>query len=314
MQVGREGRGGGLAAPRPLARPRTARIRGDTLVAILALSPSIIAVAVFVYGFILWTGYVSLVRWDGPAPDYAFVGLRNYARLFETERFLIDLGNTAIFAALFMAECVVVGFVLAVFLDQHVKGEAIFRTIYIFPFAISAVVTGVAWRWLMQPTSGINLLLSSVGLGALQSRWFADPDVGIKAVTIVAAWQMSGYVMALYLAGLRAVPGELREAAAIDGAGAFAYYRHVVLPLLAPVTFAVVVILGNVSLRLFDLTASMTSSGPAYADDTPAFFMFQTTFQQYHFAQGAAIAMVILALASLLIVPHLYSVRSEVER
>jgi glucose/mannose transport system permease protein len=293
---------------------RRRRIRGDHLVAFLALCPSLAAVAVFIYAFILWTAQVSLTAWDDVRPDTTFVGLKNFARLFQTDRFITDLGNTAIFAALFVGVCLLVGFFLAVFLDQRVKGEAIYRTIFLLPFAVSAIVTGVAWRWLESPTSGINLIFAKVGLGALHSNWFADPNVGILAVALAASWQMSGYVMALYLAGLRAIPIDLREAAAIDGAGAVALYRYLIIPLLRPVTFTVLVILGTLSLRVFDLTASMTQSGPAFADDTPAYFMFQTTFQSNHFSQGAAIAIVMLVVASCLIVPYLLSVQAEAER
>lgn len=277
------------------------------------MTPSIVAVAIFVYAFIFWTIYSSLSRWNDVVPDYTFVGLRNFQRLLETDRFLTDLHNILVFTGLFLVESIVVGFLLAVFLDQRIRGEAIFRTIFLLPFAVSAVVTGVAWRWLMNPDSGINLLFKVVGLGFIHSRWFTDPNFGIAAVTIAASWQMSGYVMALYLAALRGIPAELREAAAIDGAGTVALYRFVIIPLMTPVTYTVLVILGGIAIRLFDMTSSMTSSGPAFADDTPAFFMFQTTFQSNHFSQGAAIAVVMLILAGLLTIPYLISTGREVE-
>jgi glucose/mannose transport system permease protein len=307
------GRGRGLAIPLPAPRRGAHWLRGDILLAVLVLSPSIIAVVVFIYAFMFWTIYSSLVLWNDVVPDYTFVGLRNFLRLLDTDRFLIDMHNILIFTLLFLVECIVVGFLLAVFLDQKIKGEAIFRTIFLLPFAVSAIVTGVAWRWLMNPTSGIDLLFSKIGLGFIHSNWFTDQNFGIAAVTIAASWQMSGYVMALYLAGLRGIPGELREAAAIDGAGAFALYRYVIVPMLTPVTYTVIVIVGGIALRTFDLTASMTSSGPAFADDTPAFFMFQTTFQSNHFAQGAAIAVVMLILAACLTVPYLINISREVE-
>lgn len=305
--------GGGLVTTLRVTCRRPARWHRDTVIAIVALSPSIVAVAVFIYAFLLWTGYMSLTRWNDVLPDYTFVGLVNFSRLIDTDRFITDLKNTAFFASLFIVECVVIGFSLAAFLDQRVRGEAVFRTIILLPFAVSAIVTGVAWRWLESYTSGLNLLFAKIGLGFLQSHWFADSNIGIIAVTLAATWQMSGYVMALYLAGLRSIPAELREAAAIDGAGTFALYRHVLVPLLTPVTWSVVVILGTLSLRVFDLTASMTQSGPAFADDTPAYFMFQTTFQSNHFSQGAAIATTMLVPAVLLIVPYLRSLRSEVQ-
>jgi glucose/mannose transport system permease protein len=308
-----EGREGGLAVPLPAPRRGFQWLRSDTFLAVLVLSPSIVAVVVFIYAFMFWTIYSSLVLWNDVVPDYTFVGLRNFTRLLNTDRFLIDLHNILVFTALFLIECIVVGFLLAVFLDQRIKGEAIFRTIFLLPFAVSAIVTGVAWRWLMNPDSGVDLLFRKVGLGFIHSNWFADQNFGIAAVTIAASWQMSGYVMALYLAGLRGIPGELREAAAIDGAGTLGLYRYVIVPLLTPVTYTVVVIVGGIALRTFDLVASMTSSGPAFADDTPAFFMFQTTFQSNHFSQGAAIAVVMLILAAFLTVPYLININREVE-
>jgi glucose/mannose transport system permease protein len=158
----------------------------------------------------------------------------------------------------------------------------------------------------MTPSSGLNALFDYAGLGFLKNGWFTNPKIGIAAVTIAASWQMAGYVMALYLAGLRGIPIELREAAALDGASGIALYRYIIIPLLMPVTLTAIVILGTIALRLFDITATMTSSGAAYSTDTPAFFMFQTTFQSNKFSQGSAIAVVMLVLALLLIVPYLY--------
>jgi glucose/mannose transport system permease protein len=280
----------------------------------VVISPSILAVLIFIYGFILWTGFVSLSNWNDVTPTYGFVGLQNFIRLFQTPRFLIDLKNTAVFTIVFLTQCLVLGLFLAILLDQRIRGEAFFRTVYVLPFAVSAIVTGVSWRWLMTPSSGINTIFDAVGLKFLENKWYADPNIGIAATAIAAAWQMSGYTMALYLAGLRGIPGELRDAALIDGAGGFQYYRHVAIPLVMPVTLTALIILGTISLRLFDLPSSMTSSGPGFATDSPAYFMFQTTFLQYKFAQGAAIGVIMLVLSLGLIVPYFFTVKNEVER
>ena len=298
----------------PALRRRARRIHGDMVLAVLVLSPSIIAVALFIYSFIGWTFYISMVNWNDILPDYTFVGLRNWLRLVRDERFQIDLRNLVFFAVPFMAQCIIGGFLLAALLDQHIKGEALFRTIFIFPFAVSGIVTGVAWRWLMQPETGINLLFDAVGLGFLKSQWYASPDYGMFAVSIPAAWQMSGYIMALYLASLRGIPLEVREAAQLDGCGTFALYRHVIIPLVAPVTFTAVVLTGMNSIRVFDLVAGMGGSGAAYATDTLAFNMFQMTFQANRFALGAALAAFMIILSAFLVVPYLRSIRHEVER
>ncbi len=299
---------------------RRRRLKGERLVTLLLLLPSVIAVAVFVYGFIGWTGYVSLSNWNKLLPDYTFVGFKNFLKLFAHPRFQIDLKNLAVFTALFLTGSLVIGFLLAVFLDRKVKGESIFRTIYLYPMSLSFIVTGVVWRWLMNPGSpqmgstGINLLLEKIGLGFLKSGWYTDPRVGIKAVAIAAIWQMSGYVMAMYLAGLRGIPEELREAARVDGASEFQIYRYVILPLLRPITLGAIIILGHISLKIYDLIVAMTGPGPGFSCDVPAYFMWETTFHANRFAQGAAIAVILLLMVSLLIVPYLiFSVRREAE-
>lgn len=329
------------------------RMTRDRIISIVLIAPSVIALAVFVYGFIGFTGFSSFTKWDSLTPDFTPVGWRNYQRLFSlnpTDRFLCDLRNTVTFTLLFLIACIVIGFVLAVLLDQRIKGEAIFRNIFLFPMAISYIVTGVAWRWLLSPgtketgSSGINLLLEKVGLGFLRWGWFTDPTIwhiqpdsavgmflhqiglgglsspylGISlamiSVVIAATWQMSGYTMAMYLAGLRAIPEELREAARVDGATELQMYRHIILPLLQPITLSAVIVLGHMSLKIFDLVVSMTGPGPAFATDVPAFFMWDTTFRGNNFAQGAAIATILLVTVAVLIVPYLtYTTRTEAE-
>jgi glucose/mannose transport system permease protein len=302
-----------IALPRASARRRT--FSRDRLIGILLISPSVIAIAVFVYYFIARTAYVSLVNWNDFAPDYTWVGLRNYVRLFGTERFQIDLRNTLIFTVFFIAVCLAIGLLLATLLDSHIKGEAIFRTIFMFPLAISFIVTGVAWRWLESPSSGINLLFDSVGLDFLKSGWFTNPKIGIMAVVLAATWQVSGYIMAMYLAGLRGIPEEIREAARVDGATEWQIFRRIILPLLQPITLSAVIILGHISLKIFDLLVSMTGPGPGFSTDVPALFMYETTFFGSHFSQGAAIAIVLLLLVSVLIVPYLvYNARNEVQQ
>jgi glucose/mannose transport system permease protein len=300
---------GGAAANRPKRR-----FSGDMLLAFLVLLPSIIAVAIFIYTAIGWTFTISAVKWNSQVIDYSFVGLRNWLRLFSDDRFYMDLRNLLYYAVGFMSQCIIFGFIIASLLDQKIKGEALFRTIVIFPFAVSGIVTGVAWRWLMQPTTGINLLFARIGLENFQPVWNSHPDYGMFAVTIATAWQFTGYVMALYLAGLRGIPQELREAAAIDGAGALATYRFVIIPLLMPVTFTAIVLTGMNSIRVFDVLASMGGSGPAFATDTLAFFMFQSTFGAYRYSLGAAIGAFMILLSAFLIVPYLMSMRGEVER
>jgi glucose/mannose transport system permease protein len=296
------------------------RLTRDRLTSFALIAPSVVVIAVFVYGFIAFNGYSSLAKWNSLLPDFTFVGLRNYQKLFTLARFQIDVRNMLTFIGLFIPVCLAIGFVLAVLLDQRVKGEGLFRSIFLLPMAISAIVTGVAWRWLMSPGTaetgsyGINLLLEQIGLGFLKSGWYTDPQFGIKAVVIAAAWQMSGYTMAMYLAGLRGIPEELREAARIDGASELQIYHHVVLPLLKPITFSAAIILGQIALNIFALVVAMTGPGPGFSTDVPALFMFDTTFRGGNFAVGAAIATIMLLLVMGLVVPYLiHTFRSEVQ-
>jgi glucose/mannose transport system permease protein len=296
------------------------RLNWERVVSILLLSPAVIAVAIFVYGFIGWTTFASLTKWDKLLPDFTLVGLSNYQRLFANQRFQIDLRNTVVFTVVFLIACLVVGFLLALLLDQHIRGEGIFRGIYLFPMSISFIVTGVVWRWLLNPGSaelgstGVNLLFDMIGLGFLKTGWYTDPKIGIMAVAIAATWQMSGYTMAMYLAGLRAIPDELREAARVDGASEVQIVRHIILPLLQPVTLSAVIVLGHISLKIYDLIVAMTGPGIGFSTDVPAYFMWDTTFRGNHFARGAAIAIVLLIMVAVLIVPYLvYSTRTEAE-
>jgi glucose/mannose transport system permease protein len=295
-------------------------LTSDRIISFLLIAPSILAIAIFVYGFIAFTGFASLTKWNSLIPDFTLVGLSNFQKLFDTTRFQIDLRNTVTFTILFLILCLSLGLILAVLLDQHIRGEAIFRNIFLFPLAVSYIVTGVIWRWLLNPGSaqlgatGVNLLFDKIGLGFLKNGWYTDPNIGIKAVVLAATWQLSGYVMAMYLAGLRGIPEDLREAARVDGASEFQVYRHIVLPLLQPITLGAVIILGHMSLKIFDLVVSMTGSGPGFSSDVPAFYMFDTTFRGNNFAQGAGIAVILLFMVAVLIVPYLiYSTRTEAE-
>lgn len=277
----------------------------DRLVPFLIVLPSLAAVGVFVYGFIGWTVVTSLTNWNSFIPDLSFVGPRNYVNLFETLRFRIDLRNTAVFTATFLAGCLGLGLLLAILLDQRLRGEALFRNIFLFPMSISFIVSGTAWQWLLNPSTGINLLLASVGLGALKSPWYTEPRIAIYSVVIAAVWQLSGFTMAMYLAGLRGISDELREAARVDGASEVQLYRRVILPLLRPVTVSAVIVLGHISLKIFDLVFAMTGSGPAFSTDVPGLFMFETTFRGNRFAEGAAVAVIMLVMVAAVVVPYL---------
>jgi glucose/mannose transport system permease protein len=315
------------------------RFSQDQITAIAMVAPSIIAIAIFVYGFIAWSGFVSLVNWNSLKPDFTFVGLENYAQVFSMGRFQTNVRNLFVFTIFFLIACLVIGLGLALMVDAKVKGEAIFRSVYIFPMALSFIVTGVVWQWIFAPgnyqgtppdPTGINLLFHRLGLDFLMGDWTTDSRIvpGIRwlktrlfipmamiPVVIAAVWQMSGFTMAMYLAGLRGIPEELREAALVDGCTELQVFRFITFPLLRPITLSAVIILGHISLKIFDLVVTMTGGAPGNNTEVPGLFMYELTFKANKFSQGAAVAMVMLVLVALLVVPYLLSNReSEAEQ
>jgi glucose/mannose transport system permease protein len=291
------------------------RFNKDRVLAVALVSPSILAVFIFVYGFIAWSGRVSLSQWVGLLPNYEWAGFSNYANLLKDPRFQIDIRNTVIFTVLFVGGSLLLGLGLAVLLDQGLRGESFFRSLFLFPMAISFIVTGVVWRWLMNPAtgsriSGLNLLFDNLGLDFLISRWHTTPQWGIAAIAIPAIWQMSGYTMALYLGGLRAIPESIREAARVDGATELQIYRFQILPMLRPITLSAMIILGHISLKVFDLIVAM--AGKQVALDVPAIYMWTTTFDGNFYNRGAAIGMMLLMSVAVLVIPYLwYTLRTE---
>jgi glucose/mannose transport system permease protein len=282
---------------------------------LLLVSPSIIAIGVFVYGLIGYNLKVAMSSWHTVISPQRFVGLQNLAKLWGEERWNNAVQHAVLFTVVFVVGAMVLGWVLALLLDKGIRGESGFRSIYLFPMAVSFIATGIVWRWLMNPApgdraSGLNLLFHNVGLGFLSNDWWQNPSWGMGAMAIPAIWQMSGYVMALFLAGLRGVPEELREAARVDGCSEWQVYRRVVLPQVRPVTLAALIILGHISLKVFDLIVAI--SGKQIITDVPAVYMWQMVFDAHDFAKGAAIATYMLLAVAVLIVPYLiYTVRTE---
>jgi glucose/mannose transport system permease protein len=295
-----------------------AMFENETVLSIAMLTPSIVAVAIFVYGFIGWSVRVSLSQWKGLLPDYTWAGLSQYTYLFQDARFLIDVRNTAVFTVGFIIGCLILGLGMAILLDQHLKGESIFRSIFLFPMSISFIASGVVWGWLMNPatgsrTTGINLIFQSLGLDSLISLWHSSPQPwGMVFTVIPAVWQLSGFTMALYLGGIRSISEDIREAARVDGASEFQIYRHVILPLLQPVTLSAVIILGHMSLKIFDLIVALGHKDLRL--DVPGIYMWTTTFDGTNYAQGAAIGILMLVSVAVLVVPYLIqNMRTETE-
>lgn len=287
---------------------------------LLLVAPSLAALALFVYGFLGWNIRVSLTSWRGLLPKYDNVGLANYQALFHDQRFMqFDVPHIAVFTLVFVVGALAVGFVMALLLDRGVRGESVFRAVYLFPMAISFIATAIIWRWLLdngagESTTGINKLLVEAGLGSLRSDWFRSSSKwAIAAIALPAGWALSGYVMALFLAGLRGVPDELREAARVDGASEPKVFWFVVRPMLLPVLMSAIVILAHISLKTFDLFYAMDQKNLKI--DTPALYMWFTTFDGGFYARGATIATLLLLGVAVVIVPYVWwSVRAERRR
>ena len=284
---------------------------------LLLLSPSLILLAVFVYGLIAWTTKVSVSDEHNARGSKGFVGLENYTKLFTNDindRFTHSLKNLLLFTVVFLVGAMFFGLLWAFILERGIKAEGFFRTVYLFPMAVSFVASGVVWRWLMNPNTGdnaggLNAVLGSLGLDFAQSTWWTNPNWGMASMAIPAIWQLSGYVMALFLAGFRGIPQELREAAAMDGASTYRLYRNVIFPQLTPVALSALIILGHMSMKMFDLIMSV--SGPQWLTEVPAIYVWQTLLTS-DYAKAAAISIILLLLVAVVIVPYLiYTNRQE---
>ena len=272
----------------------------------IVLAPTTIVMIVCMYGFIVWTGLLSLTK-SRMMPQWEFVGLDQYVRLFNNPRWHVAVDNLFIFLILFILIALVLGLLLAIFLDQKIRNEGVIRTIYLYPMAISFIVTGTAWKWILNPGLGIEKLVNDLGFVGFEFRWLVESDMAIYTIVIAAVWQSSGFVMALFLAGLRGVDENLTKAAKIDGASTIRLYWHVILPLMRPVFFTAIVILTHIAIKSFDLVQALTGGGPGYSSDLPANFMYTYSFNRAQIGVGAASAMIMLFGVLAVLIPYLYS-------
>jgi len=272
----------------------------------LVMAPTMVMVLVGFYGYILWTLLLSFTN-SSFMPSYKWVGLQQYVRLMTNDRWWVASQNLLVFGGLFIAISLVIGVFLAVLLDQRIRREGFIRTIYLYPMALSMIVTGTAWQWLLNPGLGIDKMLRDWGWEGFRFDWLVDPDRVIYCLVIAAVWQASGFVMALFLAGLRGVDQSIVRAAQIDGASLPTIYLRIVLPSLRPVFFSAIMILAHIAIKSFDLVAAMTAGGPGYASDLPAMFMYNFTFSRGQMGVGSASAMLMLAAILMILVPYLYS-------
>ncbi|WP_047393933.1 carbohydrate ABC transporter permease [Chitinibacter sp. ZOR0017] len=272
----------------------------------LVLAPSFFLTLVFLYGFIAWNGYLSFTE-SRLLPNYEWAGLVQYQALFDNERWWVAVRNLGIFAVLFIGGAMAIGITLAILLDQKVRGEGAIRTIYLYPMALSFVVTGTAWKWMLNPGLGLEKLMHDWGFTSFTFDWLVNSDMSIYTVVIAGLWQSSGFVMALFLAGLRGVDDSIIKAAQIDGASLPRIYWKIILPALRPVVFSTLMILSHIAIKSFDLVMALTGGGPGFSSDLPATFMYSMAFTRGQTGLGAASAMMMLATVAAIVVPYLYS-------
>ena len=216
-----------------------------------------------------------------------------------------------LFGALYVVVCLALGLTLAILLDQKVRGEGFLRPIYLYPLALSLIVTGTAWKLFLDPRIGLEKAMHDLGWTSFHFDWVVNPNMMIYCVAIAGIWQTSGFVMAMFLAGLRGVDGEIVKAAQMDGASAFAIYRRIIIPIVRPVFLSALIILTHMAIKSYDLVLSVTGKNPGGAAELPSTFMYAYTFSRNQMGVGSASAVVMLMTVAAIMVPYLYAELGE---
>jgi glucose/mannose transport system permease protein len=299
-----------LTATQNKAEPEIRRLKfGDLIeksLPKLVLAPTFVIAMIFIYGYILINAWLSFTK-SRMLPKYDWAGTIQYEKLFANDRWWVAAENLLIFGILFIVICMALGLLLAILLDQRVRAEGFIRTVYLYPMALSFIVTGTAWKWILNPGLGLEKLVRDLGFENFTFDWLIDPQMAIYTVVIAGVWQASGFVMALFLAGLRGVDDSIIKAAQIDGASLPRIYWRIIIPSLRPVFFSAMIILTHISIKSFDLVIALTGGGPGYSSDLPATFMYTFSFTRGQIGLGAASSMMMLGVVVAIIVPYLYS-------
>jgi glucose/mannose transport system permease protein len=256
-----------------------------------------------VVGFTAWTTWLSFTPSD-LLPEYDWAGLRSYRGVLRTENTEVAYINLLFYGVGFVGLTTIVGFVLAVLIDQRIRAENLLRTIYLYPLAVSFVVTGTAWSWLFNPGLGIQKFVRSLGWSDFRFDWITDRDFALYTIVFAAVWHAAGFAMALFLAGLRSIDADLHKAAQIDGAGPARYYLRIAAPMMAPIAISVLVILLQFAIKTFDLVRAMTGGGPGIATMLPAVVVYDFMFQRGQLGRGSAAAVLLLLSLLLVLLPY----------
>jgi glucose/mannose transport system permease protein len=271
-----------------------------------ALLPMALTAVVAYLGAAAWTLAISLTG-SRTFPSGRFIGLAQYGRLFDNERWMLSLHNLAVYGVLFILACLVIGFLLAVFIDQRVRGEGVFRTIFLYPYAMSFVATGLVWQWLLTPGDGLDGVVRGLGWPGFSFDWIVRQDLVIYTVVIATVWQAAGLVMALTLAGLRGVDPDIWKAARLDGIPPWRVYTRIVLPMLWPTIATVLLLLSTAVVKLYDAVVAMTNGGPGTASEVPTKFIMDHLFLRSNVGLASAGAVVLLLPVLALLAPYAYA-------
>jgi glucose/mannose transport system permease protein len=278
---------------------------------VAVLSPTIILTTIFIYGFIAFSVILSFTG-SRMFPRFNWVGFDQYTRLFANPRWEVAVENMLVFGILYIVLSTIIGLMLAILLDQKIRNEGLLRTLYLYPMAISFIVTGVIWQWILNPGLGIQNFVRGLGFENFTFDWLVQNDYAIYCVVIAGVWQVSGYIMALFLAGLRGINPDIVNAAKMDGAKTWQIYRHVILPELRPMFLTAFVVQAHLAIKSYDLVVALTKGGPGFATELPSTFMYSTTFTRNEMGLGAASAVIMLCTIAAVVVPYLYSeIRNE---
>lgn len=287
-----------------MAGKKRAVSRREHIAPFIAMTPSLVTLGVFVYGFILWTVLVSLSA-SKMVPDFTWVGLENYWKLWRFGPWRLAVGNFLVFSVLYVAIGLALGLLLAILIDQRIRAESLWRTFFLYPIALSFVVTGVVWRWIMNPTIGVERFVRDLGFSNFEFAWISDERFVVYTLVIAGLWQVAGFVMVLFLSALRGVDSEIIKAASLDGARPWRIYMSIVVPSIWPVFLSAGAILVGMALKTFDLVIVMTQRGPGSASEFPATFMYDMAFRRNQLGIGSASAVMILLAALIIVLPAL---------
>jgi glucose/mannose transport system permease protein len=283
-------------------RPTISAVVGRLPEYLLIWVPLLLSAAHLI-SFSLWTIWISFTP-STLVPVTGWVGLRNYNAVLASRNWQIAFDNLLLFGSAFVLLSLITGLMLAILLDQRIRGENVLRTIFLYPLAVSFVVTGTVWSWLLNPGIGIEKLVRDLGWTSFHFDWLVNRDMAIWTIVIAAIWQSSGFAMALFLAGLRSVDADIIKAAQIDGAGPFRTYRRVILPTLWPITITVIVVQLQFAISAFDLVRALTNGGPGIATQLPALVVYDLMFQRSQLGRGAAAAVLMLLILLAVLLPY----------